>query len=256
MQAIAGSRRVRSKARSRPSSDRSSLSGSRRHQIAMARPPELRSANDAPHHLPPWARPLRRGVRCHSGLRRRRLCQRERSLTRVSADPFTNTSSQHATEVEPDTFAFGSTVLAAYQVGRFFDGGSVRHRLRPLHGRRRHLGRLELPAGAHVQRRPVRRFEHPVRARQRSERRLRRQARHVDDLVDPDPPGEPGRPHDLRQPLDRRRRDLRHPGADPAAGQEGQPRQELDRATTTRAARSTATATRSSTTSARATSST
>ena len=26
-------------------------------------------------------------------------------LTRVSADPFTNTTSQHATEVEPDTFA-------------------------------------------------------------------------------------------------------------------------------------------------------
>ena len=27
-------------------------------------------------------------------------------LTRVSADPFTNPTSQHATEVEPDTFAF------------------------------------------------------------------------------------------------------------------------------------------------------
>jgi hypothetical protein len=45
-------------------------------------------------------------------------------LTRVSADPFTNTTSQHATEVEPDTFAFGSTVIATYQVGRFFDGGA------------------------------------------------------------------------------------------------------------------------------------
>src|SRR5436190_23377317 len=45
-------------------------------------------------------------------------------LTRVSADPFTNNTSQHATEVEPDTFAFGSTVLATYQVGRFFDGGA------------------------------------------------------------------------------------------------------------------------------------
>jgi hypothetical protein len=45
-------------------------------------------------------------------------------LTRVSADPFTNASSQHATEVEPDTFAFGSTVVAAYQVGRFFNGGA------------------------------------------------------------------------------------------------------------------------------------
>src|SRR4051812_20040451 len=47
------------------------------------------------------------------------------ALTRVSADPFTNPSSQHATEVEPDTFAFGSRVVAAYQVGRFFDGGST-----------------------------------------------------------------------------------------------------------------------------------
>ena len=45
-------------------------------------------------------------------------------LTPVSADPFTNPSSQHATEVEPDTFAFGSTVLASYQVGRFFNGGA------------------------------------------------------------------------------------------------------------------------------------
>jgi hypothetical protein len=47
------------------------------------------------------------------------------SLTQVSADPFTNGSSQHATEVEPDTFASGNTVIAAYQVGRFFDGGST-----------------------------------------------------------------------------------------------------------------------------------
>ncbi len=46
------------------------------------------------------------------------------ALTRVSADPFGNATSQHATEVEPDTFAFGSTVVAAYQVGRFFNGGS------------------------------------------------------------------------------------------------------------------------------------
>src|ERR671923_2941736 len=45
-------------------------------------------------------------------------------VTRVSADPFTNATSQHATEVEPDTFAFGSTVVAAYQVGRFFNGGA------------------------------------------------------------------------------------------------------------------------------------
>ena len=46
------------------------------------------------------------------------------TLTRVSADPFTNASSQHATELEPDTFANGSTVIAAFQVGRFFNGGA------------------------------------------------------------------------------------------------------------------------------------
>ena len=47
------------------------------------------------------------------------------SLTRVSADPFANPTSQHATEVEPDTFANGATVVAAFQVGRFFNGGAT-----------------------------------------------------------------------------------------------------------------------------------
>lgn len=45
-------------------------------------------------------------------------------LTRVSTDPFTNPGSQHATEVEPDVFAFGRTVVGAYQAGRFFTGGA------------------------------------------------------------------------------------------------------------------------------------
>jgi hypothetical protein len=47
------------------------------------------------------------------------------TLTRVSSDTFTNPTSQHATEVEPDTFAHGSTVVGAFQVGRFFSGGST-----------------------------------------------------------------------------------------------------------------------------------
>ncbi len=46
------------------------------------------------------------------------------ALTQVSTDPFTNTTSQHQTEVEPDTFVNGSTIVSAFQVGRFFDGGS------------------------------------------------------------------------------------------------------------------------------------
>src|SRR3989440_1005631 len=46
------------------------------------------------------------------------------TLLQLSSDPYTNSTSQHKTEVEPDTFAFGSTIVSAFQVGRFFDGGS------------------------------------------------------------------------------------------------------------------------------------
>ncbi len=46
------------------------------------------------------------------------------ALTRISTDPFTNGTSQHATEVEPDSYSFGSTIVAAVQQGRFFDGGA------------------------------------------------------------------------------------------------------------------------------------
>jgi len=45
-------------------------------------------------------------------------------LLRISKDPFTNSSSQHKTQVEPDTFSFGSTIVSVFQSGRFFDGGS------------------------------------------------------------------------------------------------------------------------------------
>jgi BNR repeat-like domain len=47
------------------------------------------------------------------------------ALTRISSDPFANTTSQHATEVEPDTFAHHGTVVTTFQVGRFFDGGAT-----------------------------------------------------------------------------------------------------------------------------------
>jgi len=46
-------------------------------------------------------------------------------VIRISTDPYSNPTSQHATEVEPDTFAAGSTIVATFQVGRFFDGGST-----------------------------------------------------------------------------------------------------------------------------------
>ncbi len=52
------------------------------------------------------------------------------TLTQISSDPFTNTTAAdgaavyHATQVEPDTFAFGSTIVTAFQTGRFNDGGA------------------------------------------------------------------------------------------------------------------------------------
>jgi BNR repeat-like domain len=46
------------------------------------------------------------------------------ATTSVITDPFANPTSQHATAVEPDTFAFGSTLVVTAQVGRFFDGGA------------------------------------------------------------------------------------------------------------------------------------
>jgi hypothetical protein len=45
-------------------------------------------------------------------------------LVQLSSDPYTNSTSQHQTEVEPDAYAFGSTIVSAFQVGRFYDGGS------------------------------------------------------------------------------------------------------------------------------------
>ncbi|MBO0845358.1 MAG: exo-alpha-sialidase [Nocardioides sp.] len=49
-------------------------------------------------------------------------------LTQISSDPNTAAnapSGEHATEVEPDTFAWGSTVISTYQVGRVFNGGAT-----------------------------------------------------------------------------------------------------------------------------------
>ncbi len=46
-------------------------------------------------------------------------------LQQVSSDPFTNPGSQPQSETEADTVAFGATVVAAFQAGRFFaNGGS------------------------------------------------------------------------------------------------------------------------------------
>ena len=46
-------------------------------------------------------------------------------LTQLSADNFTNASSQHATEVEPGSFSFGPTIITSFQVARIFGGGGA-----------------------------------------------------------------------------------------------------------------------------------
>jgi hypothetical protein len=45
-------------------------------------------------------------------------------VLKIATDPFTNSTSQHKTVVEPDSFFFGSTGVAAAQAGRFTDGGA------------------------------------------------------------------------------------------------------------------------------------
>jgi hypothetical protein len=45
-------------------------------------------------------------------------------LVRVSTDPYTDSKAQHRTEVEPDTFSHGSTIVSVFQVGRVSTGGA------------------------------------------------------------------------------------------------------------------------------------
>lgn len=45
-------------------------------------------------------------------------------MTVLSNDPYTNTTAFHQAEVQPASFASGSTVVTAFQAGRFPDGGS------------------------------------------------------------------------------------------------------------------------------------
>jgi hypothetical protein len=54
----------------------------------------------------------------------------EAAVSQVSFDPFTqatcraSSTTNHQTEVEPDTFANGSTIVSAFQVGRIYNGGA------------------------------------------------------------------------------------------------------------------------------------
>jgi hypothetical protein len=43
----------------------------------------------------------------------------------ISTDPYRTTFGQHATQVEPDTASWGSTVVAVFQSDRVFDGGAA-----------------------------------------------------------------------------------------------------------------------------------
>jgi photosystem II stability/assembly factor-like uncharacterized protein len=46
------------------------------------------------------------------------------TLLKISHDPFTNSGSQHHTQVEPDTYSHGKAVVSVFQSGRFYGGGS------------------------------------------------------------------------------------------------------------------------------------
>jgi hypothetical protein len=60
-----------------------------------------------------------------AGLMFTSFAQAQVSLTQLSEDTFTDTPSQHATEVEPGTFFHGSTIVSAFQVARIFGGGGA-----------------------------------------------------------------------------------------------------------------------------------
>ena len=53
------------------------------------------------------------------------FAQAQVGLTQLSEDTFTDTPSQHATEVEPGTFSYGSTIVSAFQVARIYSGGGA-----------------------------------------------------------------------------------------------------------------------------------
>jgi hypothetical protein len=48
----------------------------------------------------------------------------ERITRRISTDPFIGPGALHASEAEPDTFSWGAKIVAAFQVGRYRDGGA------------------------------------------------------------------------------------------------------------------------------------
>ena len=160
----------------------------------------------------------RRRERRPAGHRGRRLRARRATPFR---DPYTNTDSQHETEVEPDSFTFGRRTVATFQVGRRFDGAAtnIGYAVTENDGRTWTSGLC--PAD---DRKPSCR---PERARQRPGRRLRQRARHLAHL---DAGARRADDATRDQPLDRRLvlgRRPRRRGGGRAAGH--RLRQELDR---------------------------
>ena len=51
--------------------------------------------------------------------------QAQLTLRKISVDNFTNPASQHKSEVEPDSYSWGSTIVSAFQVARIHDGGGA-----------------------------------------------------------------------------------------------------------------------------------
>ena len=72
-------------------------------------------------------RPLRQRARRRERRPRSTRSQRDCELIarRLSRDPYTDPEAQHETEVEPDSLTVGRTTVAAFQVGRRFDGAAT-----------------------------------------------------------------------------------------------------------------------------------
>jgi hypothetical protein len=51
--------------------------------------------------------------------------QAQLTLVKISSDSFTDSDAQHKTEVEPDSYSWGSTMVAAFQVARIAPGGGA-----------------------------------------------------------------------------------------------------------------------------------
>ena len=170
------------------------------------------------------------------------------ALTQVSADPFTNTSSQHATEVEPDTFA------TARRWSRRTRSGGSSTAAPPTSAAPRSRRRRDLhPASCPGSRSRGRRRSEALRAV--SDPSVAYDAAHDVWLISSIPllPTTLVGPDGIRQPLDRRRPTRATRVRSAAGGPRSTSTRTGRSATTTPTSPSTATATRSSTTSPRAT---